>query len=354
MKERNFPSNEKSKKSLNFNELRNIRANQPKRKFLWNGIKEKSFGLVFGPAKSGKTILCENLAISVAIGSKEYLGYSISEGPKKVLFVGLEEYWEDRFDRNLKQINALNEEETKLFEQNFFYPPIDFKDKIVTSEDWNNLKELILETEAEVIFIDSITRMNYGKLEDGAVAEKIMQNLRRLCHECGVTIIAIHHTRKLNDEPITMDSLKGSSAFAQECDFAIGVRNTNKNHKYLKNIVFRYASCNDEFVKEIEMDDDIWLNVINESDEDEILRRTDRRRTDNKRDLISKYINENSSLTYKTTDLINRFTLSLSIKPRQVQTYLSDLVNENKVRSPKRGIYTSINYSDNPNTDTNV
>lgn len=342
------------KKHSSFKELAVQYETLPERKFLWNGIQENSFGLVFGPAKSGKTILCENLAINIATGSKEYLGYPLSGEPKKVLFVGLEEFWASRFERNSKQIDVLNEEKRLLFQDNFFYQSPEFQHKIVSNEDWEDLKELIIETEAEVVFIDSITRMNHGKLEESKVAEKIMQTLRKICHECGVTIIAIHHTRKLNDEPITMDSLKGSSAFAQESDFAIGVRNTNKNHRYLKNIFFRYSSCDDELVKEITMDDDIWLNVINESDEDEVLIRTDRRRADNKRDLISTYINENTSLTYKTADLIDRFTVSLSIKPRQVKTYLSDLVNENKVLNPKRGFYTSIDYSNNPNTDTNV
>lgn len=342
------------KKFLTFSEMKAKHASLPERKFLWNGIKEKSFGLVFGPAKSGKTILCENLAISIATGSKEYLDYPISEGAKKVLFVGLEEFWADRFERNAKQVNLLNKEDLQLFEENFFYQSLDFQRKIVTNEDWMSLKELIQETKAEVVFIDSITRMNYGKLEDGAVAEKIMQNLRKLCHDHGVTIIAIHHTRKLNDEPMTMDSLKGSSAFAQESDFAIGIRNTNRNHRYLKNVFFRYASCDDEFVKEIKMDDHIWLNVINESAEDEVLIRTDRRRADDKREVIIKYLDDNATSTFRTNELINYFTTNLSLKERRVQDYLSELSKSNKIQTLSRGIFASVKYSHNLNTNADI
>ena len=47
---------------------------------------EKSFGLVFGPSKSGKTIFCENLAMSIAMGKTDFFGYKLDGIPKK-------EYW---------------------------------------------------------------------------------------------------------------------------------------------------------------------------------------------------------------------------------------------------------------------
>lgn len=338
---------EKTKSFLTFEEMEGLYANRPKRKFLWNGIKENSFGLIFGPAKSGKTILCENLALSIAAGETDYLGYTISGGARKVLFVSLEEFWEDRFERNLKQVSELKEEKQLLIKENFFYQEISFKDKITESEDWRNLRNLIIDTEAKVVFIDSITRMNYAKLEDGAVAEKIMQNLRNICHECGITLIVVHHTRKLGEEPITMDSLKGSSVFAQESDFAIAVRNTSKNHRYMKNIFFRYSSCNDELVKEIEIDDTIWLNSINECEEDDILRRTDRRRSEDKRNMIIDYFDSQTTTAFNSKDIVDYFTGTFSIKQRQVKSYLSNLVQEEKILSPSRGVYTSVHYNKN-------
>ena len=59
---------------LTFSEMLTNFENSPKEKFLFSGIKEKSFGLVFGPSKSGKTIFCENLAMKLAIGASEFFG----------------------------------------------------------------------------------------------------------------------------------------------------------------------------------------------------------------------------------------------------------------------------------------
>jgi len=67
---------------------------RPKVEYLWGGIKEKSFGLVFGPSKSGKTIFSENLAMSLAVGRDSFFGKKLSGKPKKVFFIGLEEFWE--------------------------------------------------------------------------------------------------------------------------------------------------------------------------------------------------------------------------------------------------------------------
>lgn len=330
---------------ISFKEMMVEYEKRPKVNFLWNGIREKSFGLIFGPSKSGKTIFCENLAMSIAAGKREFMGEKLPEKPKKVLFVGLEEFWENRVERNVKQLIALNDEERSLIDDNYLYQSVDFSKYIHNKSEWLKLGETIKASEAEVVFIDSITRMNHGSLEDSKTAEEIMQRLRGICYELGVTLIAIHHTPKMYDRPITMDSIKGSSVFAQESDFAIAVNKTVKNHTYIKNIFFRYSACDDELVKEFEINDDVWIEHIGDGYEDEILLRSDRRRRESKRTKIIDYLDENSSITYSTKDLVNYFKTELNIQGRQIQGYLSDLVQENKIMNPKHGFYMSINYN---------
>ena len=164
--------NAEVKKFLTFNEMENELATRPKTKFLWGGIKEKSFGLVFGPSKSGKTIFCENMAINLAIGSEEYFGTRLDGRPRKVLFVGLEEFWKERGNRNVNQACVLDEKERGLLGENYLYQTTEFTKTIVSKKDWSNLIETIRASKAEVVFIDSITRMNHGKLEDSRTAEE--------------------------------------------------------------------------------------------------------------------------------------------------------------------------------------
>ena len=84
-------------------------ATEPPIPFIWSGIKKGSFGFVFGPAKSGKTIFCEILAISLASGLAEFMNTPLlqEEVIPKVLFISLEEYWQPRTERNKSQVKQL-------------------------------------------------------------------------------------------------------------------------------------------------------------------------------------------------------------------------------------------------------
>lgn len=317
---------------------------KPKVNYLWNGIKERSFGLVFGPSKSGKTIFCENLAMSIASGAEDFMGYPLSGIPKKILFVGLEEHWENRAERNKLQFDAISNEKKGLVNSNFRYQGIDFQKFILTNNDWESLEMLIKESEAEVVFIDSITRMNPGKLENSDTVELITRKLRSICYDNMITLVCIHHTPKMYDSQITIDKIKGSSVFAQEADFAIGINKTSKGYRYLKNVFFRYAPDDDTYVKEFDINANIWLNYLNDIDEDELLNRNDRRRKDDKRQSIIEYLDSNANTTYTTSELASLLSGRLDVKERMIKNYLKDLSDAEKINGKKHGEYCSINY----------
>lgn len=337
-------SYESMKKVLNFKEITALYREMPPTKMLWSGVKEKSFGLVFGPSKSGKTIFCENLGMSLAVGKKDFFDYPLDGIPKKVLFIGLEEHWAARVERNIKQFETLSVEEQALLEANYLYQPIDSSKLIIKDEDWENLENTIKKSGSEVVFIDSITRLNHGKLEDSSTAEKIMVKLRNIAHDLNITLFAIHHTPKMFGKPISIDSIKGSSTFAQEADFAIGINRTDKNYRYMKNVFFRYASDDDEFVREFVTPESTWLEYIDEVDENEIILRSDRRRKDDSRDVIVGFFNKNPQTTYTSSEAVNYVMNLTDVKERQAKTYLSDMSKNNKIKSLSRGIYCSVNY----------
>lgn len=339
---------EKEQKEEGFITLKEMLQNystRPKTKYLWSGIKEKTFGFVFGPAKSGKTIFCENMAMNIAIGASEYFGYKLDGVPKKVLFAGLEEYWEERVERNKTQYESLDQEAKSLLETNYMYQKTDFPRKITRKEQWEKLIKLIKDSKAEVVFLDSITRMNHGNIEDSRTAEEIVQRLRDISYDLGITLICIHHTPKMGEQQeITMNCIKGSSSFSQEIDFAIGINKTTKGYRYMKNVDFRYAPEDNETVKEFEIDEDIWLNYTKDSDEMEVLKRSDRRISVGKREKIVSFFNQNPDTTFKTGQLVGKFKDLVGIEERQVKSYLKNLSKSNLITNVSHGKYASVNY----------
>lgn len=332
---------------LTFKEIRKEFAKMPPKKFIWSGIKENSFGLVFGPSKSGKTIFCENLALNFAIGASEFFGYPLDGVPKKVLFIGLEEYWENRVERNESQFNSLTEIQKQLYENNFLYQPIDYLKMVITSEDWKKLKNTIKASEANIVIIDSITRMNHGNLEDSKVAQEIMQKLRDICYDLKITLICIHHTPKMYEKKLTMDSIKGSSVFSQEADFAIGINSIQKNSiRYQKEIFFRYLNCKEDLVNTFKINNNSCVELLGERDEDELLNGKDGRRDELKIKYILDYFKENTCKKHKTADLVKHFSNKLGIQERQIKNYLKKLLNEGKLKNSKKGFYYSSDCTD--------
>lgn len=327
---------------LTLEEMLNEQKNRPPIKYLWSGIKERSFGLIFGPSKSGKTVFCENLAFKLAIGETSFLGESLHvKSPQKVLFIGLEEFWENRIYRNSQQMQTFDESSIKLLKKNYLFQSIGFGKKIISKKDWQRLNKLVKESNATFIVIDSITRLNHGKLEDSETAESILQNLRDICYNNGVTLVCIHHTPKMYGKPLDMDSIKGSSVFAQESDFAIGINITSLKERYIKNVFFRYAADSSDEVTEINIDNNTIVHFVGKTTENKLLNKTDRRRSSDNRGAILKYFNSTPCMLYKTADLVKVLTKRLNIKDRQVKEYLKSLVDEEELLNPSRGYYQS-------------
>lgn len=345
MTKKNMENKNTINAAIPFAEMRALYDKEPNPEYLYRGIQEKSVGLIFGPSKSGKTIFCENLLMSIACGLPNYLGGDLVPEPKKVLMIGLEEFWIGKSGRNLKQYNSLNEDEKKLVDENYFVQNISFTPSVTTSSQWESLKELIISSNAEVVVVDSITRLNHGQLEDSSTAEKIMQRLRAIATEAQVTLICIHHTPKMLGRSITMDSIKGSSTFAQESDFAIGVNTTQKGNRYFKEVFYRYAPFTDEDVWEFTIEGDCWLNFEMKTEEQEILNRSDRRKTD-RLDKVVAFFEENKDYSYPKSELTEIFLNDYGISKRSTGGYLSTLTSKGIISNPKHGFYTYLSDID--------
>jgi RecA-family ATPase len=275
--------------------------------FIYGGIKSGSFGYVFGPSKSGKTTYCENLAISLVCGKTEFLGNPIliKENGYRVLFISLEEYFHPRTERNDIQVQYIASSSERI---DLFVMDDDFPKFIRTNEDWQIFKDAILESKADVVFIDSLTRMVYGDPERSEIARNISADLKKIAYENKITMVVIHHTPKLYGRPLTIDSLAGSHVFAQEADFLIGINRIN-GVRYIKEVACRYKREDDENVLTFDINNDLWIvpgkQVVENSLFKEVDGRTDDYNRKYVRTLIKDKTNISEDLTFKSRDILD-------------------------------------------------
>ena len=264
-------------------------AAEPKPKFIYSGIKEGSVGIVFGPSKSGKTMYCENLLQSMVSGQSSYLGMPINVKADKVLMLSFEEYYTHRTERNGNQVGKLIPIHGKDWIDNFQVIDERMPTYISTPEDWQLLAEVITESGASVVVIDSITRMCEG-IEDSATAQTFMRKLKNLALKTKATLIAVHHTTKMYGMALSIDNIAGSRVVAQEIDFAIGINRTIDGKRYIKEVAFRYAQSESETVKTFTIDANCWLNITGEVNENKLLQGNDGRRNESNGDKIICYL----------------------------------------------------------------
>lgn len=275
-------------------DLINRVKNEPEQKIIWNGIIEGSKGIIAGVGKTGKTTLAENLAISIVIGKKEFFGYPLSGIPQKVLFLNLEESYRLRSRRNLKQIENLSKNEIKLFSENYISTPEGFPEFIITENDWLCVREYIMDSEADIIFIDSLTHMFKGQIESSEACTSFLKNFRKYISSLKKTVIVVHHNTKGNDKPIDMDSIAGSRVITQEFEYAIGLGNIPKRTggNYMCMIYNKYIEKNDTEANLYKINQFNWVENIGIANKYDLYTETkndNRIRTENK-DLLFSYI----------------------------------------------------------------
>ena len=341
-----LPINDFSKSgAVSLRQLMQRAKNEPETPFIWSGIKENSFGFIFGPSKSGKTTICENLAMSMVAGITEFMGHSISPGNYKVLFISLEEYWKPRTDRNTKQIQHLVDcVGNDNWVDNYLAIDETVPRQIASDEEWQLLEKLIKNNKANFVIIDSLSRLYEGGIEDSGLAKKVALRLRELCNKLKITLIVIHHTPKQIGRPITIDSLAGSRMLAQEADFMIGVGRSPEGKRYVKDVAFRYKAEDSENVMTFDIDMNQFAIQGIQLPEVVLLKETDGREDDTNPDAVLEFIQEKSKSEKGEcyiSELKENFVTGKLMANATLFNSLTKLQKAEKITKQGKGIYKS-------------
>lgn len=326
--------------------------NEPEPKIIWNGIIEQASGLITGVGKTGKTTFAENLGISLAVGRKSFYEYPLDGKPKKVLFLNLEEKLKRIWRRNKKQVLSLNKEEFALFEENYIVKPENFPEYLNTNEDWEAVHSYIELTNPEIIFLDSITHMCIGQIEQSAVAQQFMQNYRKYILSFDKTVFVIHHNTKGNDKPISQDSIAGSRVITQSFDFAFGFGNipSKEGGSYSCMLFNKDAEKSNNDSVLYNFDKNYWIQRIGMANKFDLYceSKSDGRYNNTNRDLISEYILSKSSQDSQTTtssEMMDKFVSTNTMSKQTLYASINHLLKNDIIQKTGQGIYLPVNYN---------
>jgi len=320
----------------------------PEPKFLWHGIPEGSKGIITGVAKTGKTTLAENLAISLSTGKKEFMGFPLIGEPQKVLFINLEESEKLFARRNLKQISELPERELNLFNENYLCAPSSFPEFFTTAEDWLCLRSIIIDSKAKVVIIDSLTHMFDGEIEKSNPAKKFIEKLRATFKDLGVTLIVVHHNTKGNNSPITQDNIAGSRVILQEFEFAIGLANvpTGAGGSYMCMLYNKHIEKDDTTAFLYKMNEKGWINVVGKTNKFKLYKDDfDGRTSSVNKDAVFKHIEGQSnqvsqgSMTVSASSLSQEFIKSGIMSKETMYSCLKKLIVDGLIVKESHGSY---------------
>ena len=318
----------------------------PPQNYLFRGIKIPSIGSIFGVPKGGKTIVVESLAYSVAAGLPKFIGETIYTGNNRVLLISLEEYFQSRTERNQKQIRYFTEKYDLApnWINNVFVVDENFPKHLLTDADWKMLDEEIGRINPTMVMIDSLTRLTIEPIEDSTVATKLMKKLREITYKHNIAMVLIHHTHKMENRPITLATLAGSRVIGQELDFMIGINRTSDNDRYIKDVAYRYASDDSEFVTKFIINEHLVIESLGPAREHKLLEGTVSPDDQNPNDLklqqyFLEYTQDDISVIIETKLLKEQFVDTGIMSGPTLHATLKRLINNNTIWQPEKGKY---------------
>jgi archaellum biogenesis ATPase FlaH len=347
----------KPKKVASFGELNKRFENAKPPKILWGGITPNSIGFVFGLPKSGKTIICENLAFSIASGRSNFLGIPIELQSSKVLFISMEEYVGTRIiQRGKNQYEDFSSEEKKILNENLYYSDEDFLRSLKNDEkDWIVLEEEIQKIRPKLVFIDSVNRFEM-KIEDRDETNKLMRKIRELSQNYKCAIILIHHTTKAQkDKPITLEHMSGSSALGRDADLFIGINSLSNDTRYIKFLDNRYCETPDKSIL-FSIQNDYIIDFEGMEYESELMKSIDSRFNSSNTQLVADFIRDNVDVDgcIKLKIMYSYFvTDNKMFRKKTLHNQLKKLIESETIVKSGHGKYKLVSKTNEENEKSN-
>jgi len=206
---------------------------------------EGELGIMFADTGKGKSILAVQIAEAIARG-QAVEPMKAGGKPRNVLYLDCE-LTEKQFEMRYAEEPEENDEALKnhyRFSDNFYRAQVDLSggvpDGYKTSGEYlhDAIAKLAEQADAKAVIIDNISILQRANDHAGA-ALALMQGLRKLKNEMGLSILVLAHTPKRSaSKPLTINDLAGFKTLSNFADsvFAIGQSRMESDIRYIKHL----------------------------------------------------------------------------------------------------------------------
>jgi hypothetical protein len=183
-------------------------------------LNRKEFMLLHAAAKTGKSMLALNIALSISTG-RDFLGMETSVG--KVLYLQTELTVPALQDRVTAMLNGLPEEVYDLAQINFL-----ISSNRLMLDRAEGIEAVINEVKKELpslLIIDPLYDMHKKNEDNATDMAPLLSDIREIARTCGCAILLIHHQGKKGEGFSTNagHACRGSSAFADVPDSSVSL-----------------------------------------------------------------------------------------------------------------------------------
>lgn len=228
-------------------------------------------GLFTGMAGTGKTQLGSQIAINLALGRPNILGWQNPGGAKKVMMLSLE-MGHVALKHFMKKMARQYPDELRAIAKNLTIVPLGTDIDMTKSEGLNFTQNLLSEYRPDVLYIDSLQKITSKPLTDEVGSKELLSTLSDLRRKFDMGMYIVHHNRKKGTDPtkeMDLSDLYGSQYLAANVDFVQALRKTAmKGELYVDTWKNRLAMERDPF--RIKRNENLQYEIMKESEDGDI------------------------------------------------------------------------------------
>jgi len=288
-------------------------------------IPKEAITSITADSGKGKSLFALILAYCIASGMNLFDKYEVEKG--NVLIIDQEMNKNETASRFKKVIK--NEVPVDYI--------IDQKFLITDENKFIALKNQIIEKKYNVVIFDTFTEIHNAEENDSGAMKLVNQNMLQLIRETGVTIVYLHHHRKLQKgERLSQSSSRGSSEIIAKVSSHLLLDSKNYRDEF-NNKVLEIIVSQEKARSSSRLDHKISFKIVNDEVENKIrweylgeVEEKSKKIEEAKNSIINILQNRPGILVKELED-------ELSVGNNNIRIALKELSSENRIDSSKQG-----------------